>query len=101
MKNARTRTDSQPSTPPPSEEKSNRPLTTIWVDEIGASVWSRDVMVKDHPSTYYSVTLERSYRDRDGGRKYTKSFDAETLPKVMQACQQAHDWIAGLMKKPA
>lgn len=101
MKNARTRTDSTPSTTPPTEEKLNRPLTTIWVDEVGASIWSRDVMVKDHPTTFYSVTLERSFRDRDGSRRYSKSFDADHLPKVMQACQQAHDWIADLTTKPA
>lgn len=84
----------------PNEEKSNRPLSTIWVEDVGASVWSRDAVVKGQPATFYSVTLERSYRDRDGNRKYTKSFDADSLPSLIAACQKAVEAIAGFVQMP-
>lgn len=49
-------------------------------------------MVQGKQETFYSVTLERSYKGLDGW-KYTKSFDHESLGKVAQLCQQAAEWI--------
>ena len=82
-------------------DKSNGPMTTLWVDDVGASIWSREVTVKGEPITYYAVSLERSYRDRDGIRKYSKSFDMEHLPKVIEVCKQTHDWLFDISKSPA
>ena len=99
MKNTATRKESKPDASPV-VEKPNSPVTTIWVDDVGASVWTRDVQVKGQPVTFYSVSLERSYRDRDGVRKYSRSFDLDTLPRVIEACQKAHDWLFKMAKSP-
>ena len=95
MKNTATPRKESVTEASPAEEKSNRPVSTIWVEDVGVSVWSRDAVVKGQPVTFYSVTLERSYRDRDGNRKYTKSFDADSLPSLIAACQQAVEAVAG------
>ncbi len=99
MKNTNSRKETKTDASPV-VEKPNSPVTTIWVDDVGASVWGRDVLVKGKPVTYFSVSLERSYRDRDGVRKYSRSFDADTLPRVIEACQQAHDWLFKVSKTP-
>lgn len=93
MKNTSPRKETK-ADPSPATEKGNSPVTTIWVDNVAASIWSRQVPVKGEPVTFYSVSLERSYRDRDDVRRYTRSFDPEHLPKVIEACQKAHDWLA-------
>lgn len=100
MKNTSTRKDSSP-TSASSEEKSNRPVRTIWVDDVGASIWSRELVVQGQPRLYYSVSLERSYKDRDGARKYTRTFDAASLSRVIAACTQAGDAIAGMAANPS
>ena len=39
--------------------------------------------------------------NRDGGWKYTKSFDADSLGKVVSLCQQAQEAINGLQQHDA
>ncbi|MFO0935749.1 MAG: hypothetical protein U0798_04425 [Gemmataceae bacterium] len=75
-------------------------MTTLWSGDVGASIWSRLVTVKGEPITYYSVSFERSYRDRDGNRKYSKSFDMEHQPKVMEVSKMAHDRLFDISKSP-
>ncbi len=84
----------------PQEEK-RKPIKSFSVEDVSASVWSRQHLVRGQPKTFYSVTVERSYKDRDGTWKYTKSFDQDSLGKVIQTVQQAHEFIAGLMQKDA
>ena len=79
-----------------SQEAKRKPYKTLRVEDCSASIWSRDVMVQGEPMQFHSVTLERSYKDRDGAWKYTKSFDADSLGRVVSLCQQASEIIRGL-----
>lgn len=76
-----------------------RPVKTIRVDDCSASIWAREFAVQGEPRTFYSVTLERSYKDRDGAWRYAKSFDPESLGAVVALCQQASEAIAALRKR--
>lgn len=82
-------------------EAKRKPVATIRVDDCSASVWSREFVSQGKPKVFYSVTLERSYKDASGAWKYTKSFDGDSLGKVVSLCQQASETIAGLMQKDA
>ena len=86
--------------PAPHDEK-RKPVSTIRVDDCSASIWAREFVVQGQPKVFYSVTLERSYKDRDGAWKYTKSFDADSLGKVVSLCQQASETINGLQQHEA
>src|SRR5258706_13633466 len=79
-----------------SQEAKRRPYKTLRVEDCSASIWSRDVTVQGETRTFYSVTLERSYKDRDGSWKYTKTFDMENLGRIVALCQQASEIIRGL-----
>ncbi len=79
-----------------SQDVKRKPVRTIRVNDCSASIWAREAVVKGEPKTFYSVTLERSYKDRDGGWKYTRSFDADSLGTVVALCQQASEAIAGM-----
>jgi hypothetical protein len=72
------------------------PVKTLRVEDCSASIWARDFMVQGQMRRYYSVSFERSYKDRDGAWKYTKSFDVESLGKLVALCQQASEVIPAL-----
>lgn len=84
-----------------SPEAKRKPVATIRVEDCSASIWAREHVIQGQPRTFYSVTLERSYKDRDGAWKYTRSFDADSLGKVVSLCQQASETIDGLTQQDA
>jgi hypothetical protein len=96
-KDAATRADTAAQAAPAAQDAKRRPVHTLRLDDCSASVWAREVTTQGAPRTFYSVTLERSYKDRDGTWKYVKSFDAESLGKVMSLCQQAGEYVNGLL----
>ena len=83
------------------QEAKRRPIKTLRVGDCSASIWARMFMAQGQPKPFYSVTLERSYKDRDGGWKYTKSFDTDSLGQVMALCQQADEVIRELQQEAA
>ena len=69
------------------------PLKTLRIDDCSASIWARDYLVRGKMRTFLSCTFERSYKDRSGGFKYTRSFDPESLGKLTALAQQASEVI--------
>ena len=72
-----------------SQDAKRRPIKHFRVDDVSAAVWDRKVLVQGEERVYYSVTFERSYKDRDGTWKHTRWFDLESLGKVVTVAQQA------------
>ena len=88
------RKESQPQdAAPATQDAKRRPIHTIRLEDCSASIWARESVVRGKPQIFYSVTLERSYKDRDGSWKYTKTFDAGSLGTVVTLCQQASEYI--------
>ena len=75
------------------------PLKTLRVEECSGSIWGRDHMAGGLMRRFFSVTFERSYKDRDGAWKYTRSFDADSLGKLVTLCQQASEAIESLRER--
>lgn len=73
-----------------------QPIKTIRIEDCSASIWVRDAVMRGQPTKFYSVSFERSYKDHAGSYKYTKSFDYESLGKVVNLCQQASEAIESL-----
>jgi hypothetical protein len=84
-----------------SQGAKQKPAETIREGDCSASIWARHVVVQGQPKTFYSVTLERSYKDRDGAWKYAKSFDADSLGRVASLCTQATKVIRDLEEEEA
>jgi hypothetical protein len=76
-----------------------KPVQTIRVDDCSASLWEREFTVKGKPTKFISISFERSYKDRDGAWKYTKSFDPESLGAIVNLCQQASEVIKSLQQE--
>ena len=66
----------------------NIPLKRIRFGMVHASVWQNEANGK----TFYSVTLERAYKEGDE-TKYSNSFGRSDLLDAAKALDQAHTWI--------
>lgn len=86
---------------PASQEAKRLPVKTIREGNVSASIWSRETLVQMERRTFYSVTLERSYKVSGQPWKYTKSFDASDLPNVAKVAQQAEEFILQLRQQEA
>ena len=75
-----------------------QPIKTIRIADCSASIWARDATIRGDVMTFFSVSFERSYKDRDGSFKYTKSFDSESLGSLVTLCQQASEAIQTLQQ---
>jgi hypothetical protein len=84
-----------------SQDEKRAPIKVLRVEDCSASIWQREYAVQGKPTKFFSVTLERSYKDRDGSWKYTKSFDADSLGRVVTLCQQASESIRDLQQQDA
>jgi hypothetical protein len=75
------------------QDAPHRPVKTFRLEECSVSVWSREHVVRGENIVFWSATPERSYKDASGTWKYTKSFDADELGKLITLCQQAREFI--------
>lgn len=77
------------------------PVKSLRQDDCSASIWAREYPVQGKPTVFYSVTLERSYKDRNGSWRYTKSFSPDDLGKIVALCQQAEAALSELREEAA
>ena len=68
-------------------------------DGVSASIWARQVQYQGKPVTFYSVSCERAFRDRDGTYRYSKNFDASDLGALLTVIQRAAEYIHGLQRQ--
>jgi hypothetical protein len=66
----------------PLPQRVDYPVLPSYDDWVLAASWYRVYAVKGKLTDFYSLTFERSYRDKGGDWKYTKSFSIEDLPKL-------------------
>jgi hypothetical protein len=71
------------------------------LDDVSASIFARERVIRNKPMTFYSVSFSRSYRDADGVRKYVKAFNLVDLAKVVAVAEQADAYRRGLMSAAA
>ena len=75
------------------QDAKRMPVKSLRVDDCSLSIWSREYVVQGQPKTFWSCTIERSYKDSNGAWRYTRSFDPDSLGKVVTLCQQASEFI--------
>lgn len=83
---------------PASQEAKRVPVQTFREGDVSVSIWGREATIQGQRRTFFSCTFERSYKDRDGTWKYTKSFDADGLGKLVAVAQRADEYLRGLME---
>ena len=79
----------------PQDEK-RRPVDTIRIGDVSCSIWKREAQMQGALRRFYSCTFERSYKDRDGSYKYTKTFDRDSLGSLVAVIQKTEDRLGEL-----
>jgi hypothetical protein len=80
------------------DEAVRAPVKVFRIDDVSASVFAAERQFRGGPVTFYTVSFSRSYQDKDGRRRYTKTFEADDLARVMQLAQEAGDYLDGLRR---
>jgi len=69
----------------------NMPAMKFKAGAVAATIWANKVMSKTgNEVTYQTISLERSYKDKDGNWQHTPKLRANDLPKAMLVLQEAY-----------
>lgn len=71
------------------EPKKQRPVERLSDGNIRASVWENT----RENGTHHSVTISRSYQDKEGTYRDTQSFGHNDLLKLSRIAERAYDFI--------
>jgi len=71
-----------------------RPEKSYRIGAVRASVWKNTRQGKDG-KTYEvrAVTIDRTYRDPEGGYRTTNRFSANEIPKAVLLLQRAYEYL--------
>jgi hypothetical protein len=86
---------------PATQGAKRRPIQSFREGDVSASIWSREVHQHGKAVMFYSLSVERSYRDRDGSYRYTKNFDANDLGALLTVIQRSVEFISRVQWTPA
>jgi hypothetical protein len=65
----------------------DQPSTKIRIGSVTAAIWKND-------KGFYSVTLQRSYKDKDGQWQNAEGFNHDDLLNAAKVLERAEDWIS-------
>ncbi len=73
----------------------NTPEKKFRASPIAATIWTNEVTTKEgEPHLYRTISLERTYKDKDGVWKTTSSLRVNDLPKAVLVLQKAYEYIS-------
>ena len=75
------------------ENKGNTPVHVVRAGTISASVWENENESNGKKFKSYSVTTQKSYKDKNDKWKESNSLMAAEVPKMTAVLQQAYEWI--------
>jgi hypothetical protein len=65
------------------------PVRVCRCEDVSASIFAHEHEARGQETTFYSVSISRSYVDTDGKRKYTNFLTPESLPRAQQVIEEA------------
>jgi hypothetical protein len=72
----------------------NSPEKTFRASPINATIWANEAQGPDGSLRMFrTITLERSYKDKDGSWKNTSSLRVNDLPKAILVLQKAFEYV--------
>jgi len=72
------------------------PIKVCRLEDVSASIFAHEHGARGQETTFYSVSISRSYVDQNGKRKYTSFFTPEALPRVQQVVEEAYAEVRSL-----
>ncbi|MFH1511320.1 MAG: hypothetical protein ABIF10_06520 [Candidatus Woesearchaeota archaeon] len=74
------------------ENMKNVPEKKFSAGAVSATVWKNEVQGKPGAS-YFSVGLQRSYKDKDGNWQHTTSLRLNDLPKASLVLERVYEFL--------
>ena len=74
------------------QKSPSAPEKKIRAGAISATIWKNDVLEKPG-TTFFSVVLERSYKDKEGNWQKTNSLRTMDVPKACVVLQKAYEYL--------
>jgi hypothetical protein len=71
----------------------NLPEKKISTGAISATVWQNETVRNGQPGIYRTVTLQRSYKDKNDRWQTTSSFRLNDLPKAALVLNKAYEYL--------
>jgi len=78
------------------EENKNRPVKKFKAGGVSAAVW----VSKRGNMKIQSVTVDRSYKDKDGEFKNTNSLKLNDIPKAVSVLVKAYEYLVSGTNEP-
>lgn len=76
-------------------KESNQPVKRFRAGGISATIWANEAVRDDGTTgTFYTVSVERSYKDKEGAWHNVGTFRTNDLPRATIVMQKAYEWIA-------
>jgi hypothetical protein len=73
----------------------NTPEKKFRASPISATIWANEVKTKDGETRLYrTVSLERTYKDKDGVWKTTTSLRTTDLPKAVLVLNKSYEYVS-------
>lgn len=76
------------------KSRNNPPVARLRVGQLNASIWERQTA----KGTFYSVTVERRYRDAEGNWKSTQGYSVDDLPVLVELAKDARSRMLELQR---
>lgn len=72
----------------------NQPEKKFRAGGVTATVWNNEIETKEGKQAYKSVSVSRSYKDKDGKWQETNSYRAADLAKLALVASKAFEYIS-------
>lgn len=74
------------------QNSKNQPEKRFTTGAITATVWKNESKANPE-SEFATVTLQRSYKDKDGNWKHTSNLRVNDIPKANLVLQKAYEYL--------
>ncbi|RMF05155.1 hypothetical protein D6764_05410 [Candidatus Woesearchaeota archaeon] len=80
---------------------SSKPEMRFKAGSITATIWKNEQETGEKRFSYYTVSLDRNYRDKNGSWQKTNSMRINDLPKAALVLNKAYDYLATKQEESA
>ena len=70
-----------------------KPIETFRAGSLSVSIWEQKQIKDNKEYVFYSLTMQRGYKDKDGNWKNTQSFKPQDAPKIIMLMNKAYEFI--------
>jgi len=92
--NTQTSYNAQQNTQQDQNVSSNQPEAKFNAGAVSATIWKNEFSGKDgQKGSYHTVSLQRSYKDKQGNWQNTSSLRINDLPKAQLVLAKAYEFL--------